>query len=202
MPAGAKNGIEVDVRFRHVAAARHSRHACNNCHDRLFLPAPGPPARSSLTVGPACNLQKSCPRHDLGVLLVNISNLMPPRSRLHGAGIACCLLLAACASPSIGNAPPAVVDECRREVAALTDRDRLPPLDESLPDDAGPEGTTIDEARTAQAELEGSSLAAWPEDALLYRCFPSRGIVLTEEQATVLAEWQSRTDDTATPENL
>jgi hypothetical protein len=58
-----------------------------------------------------------------------------------------------------------------------------------------------DQARTAQAELEGSSLASWPEDALLYRCFTSRGVVLTEEQATVLAEWQSRTD-TATPEAL
>lgn len=121
--------------------------------------------------------------------------------RLRGRAVACYLALAGCASPSIGNAPPAVVDECRREVADLSDRERLPPPDESLPRASGPEATTIDEARAARAELEGSSLASWPEDALLYRCFTSRGIVLTEEQATVLAEWQSRTD-TATSEAL
>lgn len=129
----------------------------------------------------------------------NSSSILPS-SGLRGARIAGCLLLAACASPSIGNAPPAVVDECRREIADLTRREQLSPLDESLPEESGTEATTIDEARTARAELEGSSLASWPEDALLYRCFTSRGVVLTEDQATVLAEWQARTND-GTPES-
>lgn len=124
---------------------------------------------------------------------MNISTLILPRDR-RAACVACCLLLAACASPSIGNAPPAVVDECRREIADLTDRERLPPADESLAEEPGTEATTIDEARAARADLEGSGLANWPEDALLYRCFTSRGVVLTEEQATVLAEWQGRTE--------
>lgn len=108
-------------------------------------------------------------------------------------GLAACLV--SCASPSLGNAPPAVVDECRREVADLTNRERLPPPDESLPDDPGPEATTIDEARTARAEGTGTNLADWPEDVLVYRCFTSRGVVLTEEQAAALAEWQERRAD-------
>lgn len=124
---------------------------------------------------------------------MNISSLILPRER-RGACVGCCLLLAACAAPSIGNAPPAIVDECRREIADLSDRERMPPVDESLPEEPGPEATTIDEARAARAELEGSGLANWPEDALLYRCFSSRGVVLTEAQATVLAEWQGRTE--------
>jgi hypothetical protein len=129
---------------------------------------------------------------------MTISSLSHVRSGLSRTGVAAgCLLLAACASPSMGNAPPAVVEACQREVATLTDREYLPPLDESLPEEPGPEANTIDEARAAQAELEGSSLAAWPEDALLYQCFTSRGVVLTKEQATVLVEWHSRTD---TPE--
>jgi hypothetical protein len=123
-----------------------------------------------------------------------------PRSGGRGPCIACCLLLAACASPSIGNAPPAVVDECRREIADLAGREQLPAPDESLREESVQETTTIDEARTARAELEGSSFASWPEDALLYRCFTSRGVVLTEEQAAVLAEWQGRTEN-GTPES-
>lgn len=131
---------------------------------------------------------------------MKISSLRPVRSGPSLPGVTVgCLLLAACASPTIGNAPPAVVDECRREVAILTDREYLPPVDESMPEKPGPEANTIDEARAARSELEGSSLAAWPEDALLYRCFTSRGVVLTEEQATVLAEWQSRTDTPEAP---
>ena len=125
---------------------------------------------------------------------MKVSNLSRIRSGLGIPGVAAgCLWLSACASSSIGNAPPAVVDECRREVAELTDRD-VPPLDATLPEERGTDLDTIDDARVARAELEGSGLAAWPEDALLYRCFSSRGVVLTEAQATVLAEWQSRTD--------
>lgn len=124
---------------------------------------------------------------------------MSLRPRIPGPAVACWLLAAACASPSIGNAPPAVVEQCRAEVAELTDSDRLPPLDESLPEEAGPETEVIEEARAARRSLDGSGLASWPEDALLYRCFTSRGVVLTEEQAAVLAQWQSRTE-TADPQ--
>lgn len=124
------------------------------------------------------------------------------RPRKAGSAIAACFLLAAgCASPSIGNAPPAVVEECRLEVEQLTHTDRLPPLDESLPEQPGGEAEVIDDARLAKREREGSGLATWPKEVLLYRCFTSRGVVLTEEQATVLAEWQSRTD-TGTREAL
>lgn len=114
-------------------------------------------------------------------------------------GAAGCLLAAGCAAPPAGNAPPAIVEECRLEVQSLTDADRLPPIDESLPEQPGGEAETIDDARIAKRELEGSGLADWPEEALLYRCFTSRGVVLTEEQAAVLAEWQQRTE-TADPE--
>lgn len=128
------------------------------------------------------------------------SSVDAARRFLRGLGAALSLLPAACASPSVGNAPPAIVEECRREIADLTDRERLPPLEESFPEEPGPqESTGIEEDRAAEAERDGSSLAAWPEDALLYRCFTSRGVVLTEEQATVLAQWQSRAE-TAAPD--
>ena len=110
-----------------------------------------------------------------------------------------CLLAASCASPSVDNAPPAIVEECRQEVGELTDPDRLPPVDDSLPERPSGEFEPIDDARQAQREQDGSSLASWPEEVLLYRCLTSRGVVLTEEQATVLAEWQSRMQ-TADPE--
>lgn len=131
---------------------------------------------------------------------MNVPRIVDPHRPVPaGVAAACCLLVAGCASPPAGNAPPAIVEECRVEVEQLTDADRMPPIDESMPERPGGETETIDAARVARSELDGSSLASWPEEALLYRCFTSRGVVLTEEQAAVLAEWQQRTE-TADPD--
>lgn len=104
------------------------------------------------------------------------------------------ILLSGCVTPSAGNAPPAVVDECRQEIADLTALAEQPTEDPTLPEEPGPEATAIDDARAAKEETGGGGLANWPEDALLYRCLAGRGVVLTEEQANLLAEWQGRED--------
>ncbi len=108
--------------------------------------------------------------------------------------IACCVLTAACGTTEVANAPPAIVEECRREVAAITEAVReVPPSDQAPPADAGPTDEILDEARAARREARQEGLAAWPEEVLLYRCLTSRGVMLTDEQAQELARWEART---------
>jgi hypothetical protein len=105
-------------------------------------------------------------------------------------GLTACTLLSSCATEEFANAPAEVVEDCRREVSLLTDREvvesqddfRGPPL-ESTPD-------PIEDARRAKEVSGGASLTSWPEEALMYRCLESRGVVLTEDQAELLAEWE------------
>jgi hypothetical protein len=128
----------------------------------------------------------------------------PPELQVMVGGLLVCLCLSACASRSIANAPPAVAEECRREVADIMATEPAPPLDAALRDEQGPTDTPLDDARTAREELQGPPVSDWPEDALLYRCFVSRGVELTEQQASVIAEWQGRTrnEPSAPPENI
>lgn len=100
--------------------------------------------------------------------------------------------LAGCASGSIDNAPAAVAEECRREVADMINTEPAATADDALHDNEGPTETAIEDARTAREELREPPIADWPEDALLYRCLVSRGVALTEEQAATLSEWQDR----------
>lgn len=105
--------------------------------------------------------------------------------------IGCCALVAACGAPQITNAPPEVVEGCRREIAILTGRDPALTQDDALRSPGSePTQTTIDDARIAREEADGTGRAGWPDDVLMYRCLESRGIVLTPEQARVLAEWE------------
>ncbi|MEX2125774.1 MAG: hypothetical protein WD795_17935 [Woeseia sp.] len=109
--------------------------------------------------------------------------------------VVCSALLPSCGTPQFSNAPPATVEDCRREVAILTDRDALPPQDDPL---SGPAAESIpdpiEDARTAKEVAGGAGLATWPEEALLYRCLASRGIELTAEQAAMLTEWEGKLD--------
>jgi hypothetical protein len=107
------------------------------------------------------------------------------------ASIAFLVLLGACSTPRVSNAPPEVVEACEREIALLTNRD-LPPLQGDTMPGVGAPGDAIDEARVGRAEAEAGGIAAWPDDALMYRCLASRGIELDVEQAKVLAEWEQK----------
>lgn len=110
--------------------------------------------------------------------------------RLIAAGTAVAAVIVACATEEFAGVPAGVVDDCRREVALLADRDpsaendpfRGPSL-ESTPE-------PIEDAREAQEVAGGASLDEWPEDALMYRCLASRGAQLTPDQEAVLAEWE------------
>lgn len=105
-------------------------------------------------------------------------------------GLTACTLLSSCATEEFANASPEVVEDCRREVSLLTDREVV----ESPDDFRGPalESTPdpVEDARRAKEASRGASLTSWPEEALMYRCLESRGVVLTEDQAELLAEWE------------
>jgi hypothetical protein len=107
--------------------------------------------------------------------------------------VAACSLLSSCGTQQVTNAPPAIVEDCQREVAILTDREIVPVQDDPL---RGPEATPdpIEDARAAKEVAGGAGLATWPEEALLYRCLRSRGVQLTPEQAEMLAEWEGELD--------
>jgi hypothetical protein len=71
----------------------------------------------------------------------------------------------------------------------------VPMEDDSLRGPAGEAAPDpIEDARTAQGVAGGAGLDTWPEEALLYRCFTSRGVELTPEQAEMLAEWEQKLD--------
>lgn len=110
----------------------------------------------------------------------------------------CCAALAACGTTAVANAPPEVVEDCRREVALITEMEPEVARPDRLPTgEAGPGEEILDDARAAREEVEQQGLASWPEEALLYRCLASRGVQLTDEQARTLAEWEgdSGTDE-------
>jgi hypothetical protein len=110
-------------------------------------------------------------------------------------GLTVCFLLSSCATEEFANAPVEVVEDCRREVSLLRDDELI----ESQDDLRGPalESTPdpVEDARRAK-EVSGSTvLTSWPEEALMYRCFESRGVVLTEDQAEMLAEWAGELEE-------
>lgn len=109
-------------------------------------------------------------------------------------GMACALALPACrTAPEFPGAPPDVVEECRRQVVMLTERDPGLPADDPLAGPTEERGEdVIDEARAARADAEARNLAAWPEDVLLYRCLAARGVDLGPEQVRELEEWEGR----------
>lgn len=111
-------------------------------------------------------------------------------------GLTVCFLLFSCATEEFGNASAEVAEDCRREVSLLRDDDLI----ESQDDLRGPDSTPdpVEDARRAK-EVSGSTvLTSWPEEALMYRCFESRGVVLTEDQAEMLAEWAGELEDNGT----
>lgn len=110
------------------------------------------------------------------------------------AVLACVAVLAGCqAAPEFPGAPPEVVEECRRQVVVLTERDPGAPETEPLTGEAEERGEdVIDDARAARADAEVRNLSAWPEEVLLYRCLAGRGVELGPEQARELARWEGR----------
>lgn len=108
-----------------------------------------------------------------------------------GFAIACVAVLSSCATEEITNAPPAVVDDCRREAALLTEPDPWLARNDPM-GDRGSGDDVIEDARRAEAEAGREGLAGWPEEVLVYRCLLSQGVVLTPEQADRLAEWERR----------
>lgn len=117
------------------------------------------------------------------------------RCPIAGAVIACVTALSSCGTQQYANVPPAIAEDCQREVAILADREALPTEDDSL---RGPAAEAIpdpiEDARTAQGVAGGAGLDTWPEEALLYRCFTRRGVELTPEQAEMLAKWGQKLD--------
>jgi hypothetical protein len=112
-----------------------------------------------------------------------------------GSLVAACAILAACATEEFAGASPAVVADCRQEVALLTDRDAITTQDDPL---QGPalEGTPepIEDARSAREVAGGPGFSEWPEEALMYRCLRSRGVDLTTDQSAMLAEWEMQAE--------
>lgn len=103
----------------------------------------------------------------------------------------CCAALVACATTDVANAPPEVMEDCRREVALISEVEPELTRPEQLPaGEAGPGEEVLDDARAAREEAEQQGLASWPEEVLLYRCLASRGVQLSDEQARTLAEWE------------
>lgn len=108
------------------------------------------------------------------------------------AGAALVVSSASCGAPEVANVPPEVLDDCRREVALIRERDPAVSGAESVPGEAGePTDEVLDDARTAREEAARVGIAGWPEDVLLYRCLASRGVELSPEQARALAEWEA-----------
>ena len=110
-----------------------------------------------------------------------------------------CTLLSSCASEEFTNASAEVVEDCRREVSLLRDTEIVAPQDdlrgptlESTPD-------PVEDARRAKEVSGGATVTSWPEEALMYRCLESRGVVLTEDQAEMLAEWESDLEQDGPP---
>lgn len=106
--------------------------------------------------------------------------------------------LAACATEDFAGASPVVVEDCRREVMLLTEREQLTGQDDPLQGPAlesAPE--PIEDARAAREVAGGIGFADWPEEALMYRCLRSRGVELSADQSEMLAEWeqQAESDD-------
>ena len=103
--------------------------------------------------------------------------------------------LAACATEDFPGASPVVVEDCRREVMLLTERDQLTGQDDPL---QGPalESTPepIEDARAAREVAGGVGFADWPEEALMYRCLRSRGVELSADQSEMLAEWEQQAE--------
>jgi hypothetical protein len=115
--------------------------------------------------------------------------------RVFAAAIALtvCFLLSSCATEEFANASAEVVEDCRREVSLLRDDELIEPPDDLRGPDSAPD--PIEDARRAK-EVSGSTvLTSWPEEALMYRCFESRGVVLTEDQAEMLAEWAGELEE-------
>lgn len=124
---------------------------------------------------------------------------MPARcnTRLASAAVLlCALALPACSTaPQFPGAPPDVVEDCRRQVTVLTERDPGTPGTEPLASESDERGSgVIDEARAAREDAESRNLAAWPEEVLLYRCLAARGVELDDKQARELAEWEANLD--------
>ena len=112
-----------------------------------------------------------------------------------GLVVACVAVLSSCGTQEYANVPPAIAEDCEREVAMLADRETLPAEDDPLRGPAGEAAPDpIEDARTAQGVAGAAGLDTWPEEALLYRCFTSRGVELTPEQAEMLAEWDKKPD--------
>ena len=112
-----------------------------------------------------------------------------------GLGAAAFAVLAACATEDFAGASPVVVEDCRREVRLLTNRDQLSGQDDPLQGPAlesAPE--PIEDARTAKEVAGGVGFADWPEEALMYRCLRSRGVELSAEQSEMLAEWEQQAE--------
>jgi hypothetical protein len=101
-----------------------------------------------------------------------------------------CTLLSSCASEEFTNASAEVAEDCRREVSLLRDTEIVASQDdlrgptlESTPD-------PVEDARRAKEVSGGATVTSWPEEALMYRCLESRGVVLTEDQSEMLSEWE------------
>jgi hypothetical protein len=109
-----------------------------------------------------------------------------------GLAFACIAALSSCATEEISNAPPAVVDECRREAALLTEPAPWLVRNDPIGDGGSETDEVIEDARTAEAEADREGLAGWPEEVLVYRCLLGHGVALTREQADELAEWERR----------
>jgi hypothetical protein len=118
------------------------------------------------------------------------------KMRITGMVTAGCILLSSCATEEFANAPPQVVEDCRREVALLTDREILPAQEDPLRGAAAEmEPHPIEDARAAREVSRGARLTSWPEEALMYRCLESRGVELTPEQTRMLREWETGAQD-------
>jgi hypothetical protein len=106
----------------------------------------------------------------------------------------CLCVLAACATaPEFPGAPAEVVEDCRRQVVMLTERDPgAPPTDPLGEETAEPAGDVIEDARAAHADARARNLSEWPEDVLLYRCLAARGVELSPEQLRELEKWEGR----------
>jgi len=104
-------------------------------------------------------------------------------------------VVAACATEEFAGASPVVVEDCRREVALLTDREQLTTPNDPLQGPA-PESTPepIEDARAAREVSGGVGISEWPEEALMYRCLRSRGVELSADQSQMLEEWEQQAE--------
>lgn len=114
--------------------------------------------------------------------------------KLISAGLASAIIaaLSSCAPEPIRNAPPAVVEECRREADLLTEPDPSLVRNDPMREGGTESSEVIEDARAAEAESERVGLGDWPREVLVYRCLVGEGVELTPEQAAELAEWERR----------